>query len=212
MATMKENKVKGIAGDEVVQSGDEALNQTHPPTSSTVKLIPPTSSEKRKTVSKRLDTSNLPNCRGNKKLKVDSSTPSTVLVMVLNHATPVAKPKVDAFLTRLDIDPSKPPPIGPPDSGLMTFLRSEGLTWDRFEQAVTNKDIPHPAKDGPKSKGDALVVYLSKFKFQVEILLSLICFLFSFFAFLGGGGVSDLLDHLNFFKYITSSMFKDEVP
>ena len=53
-----------------------------------------------------------------------------------------------------------------------------------------------------------LMVYLNKFKFQAEILLSFICFLFSFFAFFFG---SIVLDHLNFFKYFTSSMFKDGV-
>lgn len=59
MATMKENKGKGIVGDEVAHSRDEAIDQTRPLISSTVKLIPLTSSEKRKTVSKRLDTGNL---------------------------------------------------------------------------------------------------------------------------------------------------------
>ena len=74
-------------------------------------------------MSKRLDRGNLPSHRGNKKLKVESSTPSVTLV---DHATPVAKPKVDASHSCLDVDPSKPP-IGPFDSGPMTFLRSEGL-------------------------------------------------------------------------------------
>ena len=61
--------------------------------------------------------------------------------MVLDHAAPVTKPKVDAFLTRPNADPSKPPLVGPPDSGLITLLRSEGLAWDKFKQAVTDKDI-----------------------------------------------------------------------
>ena len=138
---MKENKGKGVVDDEATQSGDKDIDQTRPLTSSTVKLVPPTSSEKREMVSKRLDTSNLPNYRGKKKQKVDSSTPSTTPIMVLNHATPVAKPKVDASPTHLDVDPSKPPSIGPPDNGPMTLLRSEGLAWDRFKQAVIDKDI-----------------------------------------------------------------------
>ena len=53
----------------------------------------------------------------------------------------MAKPKVDASPTRPDVDPSKPPPVGPPDNGPMNLLRSEGLAWDRFKQAVTDKDI-----------------------------------------------------------------------
>ncbi|KAL0001431.1 hypothetical protein SO802_015212 [Lithocarpus litseifolius] len=69
---------------------------------------------------------------GNKKQKVDSSTPSTTPVVDLNHAAPVTKPKVDASLTRL---------VGPPDSGPLTILRSEGLAWERFKEAVIDKDV-----------------------------------------------------------------------
>lgn len=58
MATMKENKVKGIAGDEVVKYGDKVPIQTHPPTLFILKLVHPVLSKKRKTVS-------------NKKYKVD---------------------------------------------------------------------------------------------------------------------------------------------
>lgn len=59
---MKENKVKGIVGDEVVQFGDKVSIQTCPPALFILKLVPPVSSKKRKTVSKKLDTSNLPSC------------------------------------------------------------------------------------------------------------------------------------------------------
>ena len=48
----------------------------------------------------------------------------------------------------LDMDPSNPPdatlsktPTGPPNSGLITLLRSENLVWDRFKQDVSDKDI-----------------------------------------------------------------------
>ena len=116
MATIKENKGKGVVGDEVAQSIDEAIEQTCPPTSSIIKLIPLTSPEKRKMVSKRLDTGNLPSRRGNKKLKVNSSTSFVTIVVVLDHAAPVAKPKVDTSHSHSDIDPSKPP-IGPSNSG-----------------------------------------------------------------------------------------------
>ena len=101
---MKENKGKCVDGDKVAQSVDEAIDQTCPPTSFTIKLIPPTSSEKRKMVSKRLIAGNLPSRRGNKKLKVKSSTPSITFVVVLDHATPMAKPKVGASHTRPDVD------------------------------------------------------------------------------------------------------------
>ena len=60
MATMKENKGKSIAGDESVQPKTKAPTQTHPLASSTLKLVPLASSEKRKTMFKKLDTGNLP--------------------------------------------------------------------------------------------------------------------------------------------------------
>ena len=67
MSTMNENKGKDIAGDEIVQPRNAAPTQTRPPASSTLKLIPPTSSKKRKTMSKKLDMGNLPSRQGNKK-------------------------------------------------------------------------------------------------------------------------------------------------
>lgn len=84
-------------------------------------------------MSKRLDTGNLLSRQGNKKLKVDTSTPSVTPVVVLDHDTFVAKSKVDTSLTRPNVDPSKPPLIDPPDSDPMTLLRSKGLAWDRFK-------------------------------------------------------------------------------
>ena len=64
---MKENKGKGIAGDESVQPKTKAPAQTYLLASSTLKLVPLASSKKRKTVSKKLDTGNLPSRQGNKK-------------------------------------------------------------------------------------------------------------------------------------------------
>ena len=60
MSTMKENKGKNIAGDESVQPKTKAPTQTDPLASSTLKLVPLASSEKRKTMFKKLDTGNLP--------------------------------------------------------------------------------------------------------------------------------------------------------
>lgn len=57
---MKENKVKGIVSDEVVQFGDKVPIQTRPPALFILKLVPLVSSKKRKTVSKKLDMGNLP--------------------------------------------------------------------------------------------------------------------------------------------------------
>ena len=141
---MKENKGKGIAGDESVQPGTKALAQTHPSSLSTLKLVLLVSSEKRKTMSKKLDTGNLPSCRGNKKQKVDSSTSSITPVMLLDLANLAANPtisKVEDSLPHLGANPSKPSPTGPLNSGLITLLRSKGLAWDRFKQAMIDKDI-----------------------------------------------------------------------
>jgi len=58
---MKENKKKGIARDKIEE---EAINQSHPPVSSKVKVIPHASSKQKNMVSKRADTRKLPSRRG----------------------------------------------------------------------------------------------------------------------------------------------------
>lgn len=110
---MKENKGKDVAGDEVKE---EAIDQSRPPALSTVKLIPLASSERRKTVSKRLDMGNLPSRRGNKKQKVDPLTMSIPYVVVLDYIALVAKSRADTSPTHLDANPSKPSAVGPPNS------------------------------------------------------------------------------------------------
>ena len=99
-------------------------------------------------MSKKLDIGNLPSCRGNKRPKVDSSTPSTTLVVVLNPATPTISTqppvvfKVDASLCRSNTEPSNPSRKAPHfDYGPLSLLRSENLAWSRFEQVVRNEDI-----------------------------------------------------------------------
>ena len=95
-------------------------------------------------MSKKLDIGNLPSSQGNKKQKVDFSTPFTTPIVVLDLAASVAKPTISkgkGSLSHPDVDSAKPSPTRPPDSGPMTFLRSEGLPWDKFKQVVTDKDI-----------------------------------------------------------------------
>ena len=84
---MKEDKGKGVAGDEIEE---EAITQSRPPTSSTVKLVLLASSKRKKIVSKRVDTGNLPSHRGNKKQKVDPLMTFSQPVMVL-HLWPSLK-------------------------------------------------------------------------------------------------------------------------
>lgn len=127
---MKVNKGKGLATvDEVIHYGDEVLIQNRLPAPSTLKLAPLASSEKRKTLSKKLDTGNLPSCRGNKKKNVDSLTPSTTPIVVLNPATPTAKPvvpKVNASLLHPNAEPSNPSLKAPHfDNSLLKNLAEE---------------------------------------------------------------------------------------
>ena len=111
----------------------------------TLKLVPPASLEKRKTVSKKLDIGNLPSHRGNKKQKVDSSTPSAIPIVVLDPAAPIAKsmvPKIDASLPRLDAKPSNPSFKAPlSNDSPLTLLRSENLAWNKFKQVVRNEVV-----------------------------------------------------------------------
>lgn len=53
----------------------------------------------------------------------------------------MAKSRADTSPTHLDANLSKPSAVGPPNSDRMTLLISEGLAWERFNQAITNKDI-----------------------------------------------------------------------
>ena len=135
MATTTENKEKGhVSGDEVVHI--EAL-----------KPILPISSEKRKTVSKTLDTRNLPSNQGNKKPKLESFTPSKSFVVKTNPFIPLATsnqpltpPKANTPL------PNASPSLNPftaasPKSHPLNLLRSEGLAQDRFQHVDNDVNI-----------------------------------------------------------------------
>ena len=128
---MKENKGKGVVGDKI----KEEVIQSCPSVSSTMKVVPHASSERKKMVSKRMDTGNLPSRRGNKKQKVDLPTKS-IAVVVLNYLAPTTKSRADTSSTRPGVNASKPSRIAP-----MTFLESEDLGWEKFNQAVTDKDV-----------------------------------------------------------------------
>ena len=95
---MKENKGKGVAGDKI----EVEVNQSHPPVSSIVKVVPHASLVRKKTVSYRVDTGNLPSRRGNKKQKVDPSTKSSPVVG-LDHPAPTTKSRADTSSARLGI-------------------------------------------------------------------------------------------------------------
>ena len=145
---MKENKEKELAsGDEIIQVKDVALIQTHPSASKTLKLVPSSSSEKRKAMSMTVDIGNLPSCQGSKRPKVDSSTHVKAPVVELDPPvveTPVVVPSgVPSSKT-----PSCPnselsivPPVEDPATASHTLLRSEALAWNRFKIVVKQEDI-----------------------------------------------------------------------
>lgn len=120
---MKENKEKELAsGDEVIQIENVAPPETRSNVPRTLKLVPPSSSEKRKTMSKMIDTGNLPSRRGHKRQKVVMSTPAKTPVVKLNPPSTKAHVVVPTFEA-----PS--------------LLRSEALAWTRFKEAVRHKDV-----------------------------------------------------------------------
>ena len=130
---MKENKGKGLASDEAVHLEKDVLTQCHL-----------AALEKRKTISRTLDTGSHLNYRGNKKPKHGSFTLSNPLVVETNPSIPStasnqplttknALPNASSSLKPFDTAPLKSCPL--------TLLRSEGLAWDRFQWAVTNKDV-----------------------------------------------------------------------
>ena len=130
---MKENKGKGTASDEVIQIEKYVLTQSRP-----------VASEKRKTISKMFDTGSLLSCRGNKKPKHGLFTLSKLTVVQTNLSIPptTSNQPLRAKTPLPDVSLSlKPFAAAPPKSCLLTLLRSEGLAQDRFQQAVTNKDV-----------------------------------------------------------------------
>ena len=128
METMKENK-----GKEVVDEGNRLETQSQPR---------PSAGDKRKALSKNLDSGNLPSRRG-KKAKYGSSKAG-----VVKPSLPMSQPSVQIF----DVDSSAPVEITPskttapassqPSQRIpMNLIENEDLTWERFDKTVSNEDI-----------------------------------------------------------------------
>ena len=124
MATMKENKGKGLASDEAVHLAKDVLTQCHP-----------ADSEKRKIISRTLDTRSHLNCRVHKKPKHSLFTLSNLPVVETNPSIPptasnqpsTAKnpfPNASSSLKLFAIATLKSCPL--------TLLRSKGHAWDWF--------------------------------------------------------------------------------
>ena len=149
MVIVKENKEKELDnGNEVVQAKGAVIAQTRPPPSKALRLVPPASLEKRRTVSKTMDIGNLPSCRDLKRPKVDSSTPSKTQIIKIDPAIPhtilvssFVTPNVDVLTPPIIGSLSFPPSIAPPKDNPLTLLRSETLAWDRFKQVMKDEDV-----------------------------------------------------------------------
>ena len=89
----------------------------------------------------------LPSHRGNKKPKLGSFTLSKSFVVELNPSVPPAASIQPSMAPKANTPlPNASPSLNPitatlPESRPLTLLRSEGLAWERFQQAVTDKDI-----------------------------------------------------------------------
>ena len=127
MATMKENKGKGLADKETMQEG------THSQPHLAVR-------DKRKTSSKIFDMGSLPSRRGHKKVKHKSSKSGVVKPGSIVPPTPTKQPFVQIF----DLESSNPPETNsskPIKSASMNLLKNEDLAWERYQQAVTEEDV-----------------------------------------------------------------------
>ena len=134
MVTTKENKEKKLAsGDEIIQAEDVALIQTRLGASKTLKLVPPSSSEKMKAVSMTVDIRNLHSYQGSKRPKVDSSIHAKAPIVEHDPfavETPVVvPPEVPSSKTPSCPDPesSTVPPAEDLATASHTLLRSEAL-------------------------------------------------------------------------------------
>ena len=122
---MKENKGKGLASDEAVHLKKDVLTQCHP-----------AASEKRKTISRTLDTESHLSYRGNKKPKHGLFTLSNLPVVETNPSIPPTASNQPSTAKNPFPNASsslKPFAIATLKSCPLTRLRSEGLTWDRFQ-------------------------------------------------------------------------------
>ena len=127
MATMKENKRKGLADKETMQEGTHSQPR-------------PAVGDKRKTLSKMIGMGSLPSHQGHKKANHNLSKSGVVKPNLVVPPALTKQPSVQIF----DLDSSNPletVPSKPPKSAPMNLLENEDLTWERFQQAVTKEDV-----------------------------------------------------------------------
>ena len=128
---MKENKRK-----EVVDEASKPEAQSQPR---------PVVGDKIKSLSKAIDLENLPSLRKEKRAKLKSSKPGVVKPWL--PVLPTSKqPSVQ--IHDVDTEPARDPPSKtiptssqPSRRAPMNLLENEDLVWERFEQAMTSKDV-----------------------------------------------------------------------
>ena len=131
MSTMKENKEKEVVGEENI-----------PETQAQIRL---SAGEKRKPLSKHLDIGNLPSGRGKKAKHISSQAAKP------NSPPPQSSIRVYDIdsSTLTETTPSKThpskmiaPAMSQPSALVPTnIIENENLAWERFQKAVTDKDI-----------------------------------------------------------------------
>ena len=123
-----------ISGVEFVQMEDVPPFQTHPTVLKMLKLVPPVSKEKRKAMSKMIDTRNLPSRRGHKRPKVNTSIPVKTPVVELDPSaslvakTPLKFPTFEAPSSCLDLESATVPLVKDPAIDGNMYVRSRKLT------------------------------------------------------------------------------------
>ena len=133
---MKENKEKEVVGEE-----------NRPETQAQVR---PSAGDKRKPLSKNLDIGNLPSRRGKKAKHVPSQTvkpnppppQSSIKIYDVDLSTPNETTPSKTPLSKTPSSKMTVPATSQPSAHVPTnIIENENLAWERFQKAVTDKDI-----------------------------------------------------------------------
>lgn len=143
---IKEKKEEKLAsGNEIVQLEDATPLQTRLNIPKMLKLVPLSSSKKRKVVSRTADMGNLPSHRDLKRAKINPSSCGKAHLIKSNPPlaeNPIEVPpsfEAPSFEAPpcLNLELSKAPPM----SASYTLIRSETLAWNRFKTVVNEDDV-----------------------------------------------------------------------
>ena len=123
--------------------------QIRPNVPKMLKLVPFSSLEKRKAVSRTVNVGNLPSSRGKKRAKVDPSSRGKAPLVESNSSpaeNPIEVPSSE--VPSSEVPSSEAPPCPNPESSKtpsmstsFTFIRGEALAWNRFKMVVKEDDV-----------------------------------------------------------------------